>query len=607
MFKSLYFKIVLILLIFIVAVMCAVSAILMNGVSSYFAGQFSVQMEECFGKETILYGELQEAAKDVQDAAGMKEILSSYGSILGIDAYRNYYVLDGDGNMLTGSDAKLGAQLEITPNLLSAMDGRYDNRIISGTEYADWALPLAEGEVIVYVKDSLEEVQQLNQVIFSIIIQAMFVGILIAILLSFFLAKAITSPIQRLTWGTRLVAEGDFTQPIEVNSRDELGILTENFNYMKDQLKDTLDEVSGEREKLRTVLACMRDAVFTFSAGGKLLHWNDSAAQLYRNSFGQEGDAVLDTCLEEMDIPLQRENGRLRLTSPDAAVERSQDGFVFRDRIFAGRVFDVSFGVIRYAEGRKKVPGCILIAHDVTGRYELDESRREFVANVSHELRTPLTSIKGATETVLSDPEMDEEMREYFLDMILSESDRMTRIVSDLLVLSRLDNKRTKWQVELFDMPSSVRRLCEVMRTDLEAHGHTISCTMEEDLPMVTGDRQRLEQVVINIISNAIKYTPEGGHIDVALFREGDRLVTTVTDNGVGIPEEDIAHIFERFYRVEKSRTSDAGGTGLGLAIAKELVEAHGGQISIQSKLNEGTQVRIELPFVGKLKPAEEE
>ncbi|MBQ3590689.1 MAG: hypothetical protein II979_02005, partial [Clostridia bacterium] len=336
-------------------------------------------------------------------------------------------------------------------------------------------------------------------------------------------------------------------------------------------------------------------------------HWNDSAAQLYRNSFGQEGDAVLDICLEEMDIPLQRENGRLRLTSPDAAVERSQDGFVFRDRIFAGRVFDVSFGVIRYAEGRKKVPGCILIAHDVTGRYELDESRREFVANVSHELRTPLTSIKGATETVLSDPEMEEEMREYFLDMILSESDRMTRIVSDLLVLSRLDNKRTKWQVEVFDMPSSVRRLCEVMRTDLEAHGHTISCTMEEDLPMVTGDRQRLEQVVINIISNAIKYTPAGGPIDVALFREDNRLVTTVTDNGVGIPEEDIAHIFERFYRVEKSRTSDAGGTGLGLAIAKELVEAHGGQISIHSKLNEGTQVRIDLPFVGKLKPAEEE
>lgn len=609
MFKSLYFKIVLILLVFIVAVMCAVSAILMNGVSGYFTDQFSEQMTACFSEDTILYHELQEAT----DATRLKEILSSYGSILGVDAYRNYYVLDNYGTMLAGSDTQLGEALEITPNLLSAISGRYDNRIISGAEYADWALPLSEGSLIVYIKDSLEEVRQLNQVIFSIILQAMFVGIFIAILLSFFLAKAITSPIQRLTWGTRRVAEGDFTHPIEVNSRDELGILTENFNYMKDQLKDTLDEVSGEREKLQTVLASLRDAVFTFTADGKLLHWNNSAAELYQKHIGDQrigeqqklGETVttvLDICLEGMDIPLQRDGSKLRLTSPDVTVERSKDGFVFRDRIVSGRVFDVSVGVIRYVEGRKKVPGCILIAHDVTGRYELDESRREFVANVSHELRTPLTSIKGATETILSDPTMEEEMREYFLDMILSESDRMTRIVSDLLVLSRLDNKRTKWQVESFDLPASVRRLREVMRPDLEAHGHTITCQAAEGIPNITGDRQRLEQVIINIISNAIKYTPDGGHIDIEMHPEKDMLITTVTDNGVGIPEEDIAHIFERFYRVEKSRTSDAGGTGLGLAIAKELVEAHGGQISIQSRQSEGTAVRIAIPFVGKLK-----
>ncbi|MBR4961436.1 MAG: HAMP domain-containing protein [Clostridia bacterium] len=606
MFKSLYFKIVLILLIFIVAVMCAVSAILINGVSGYFTGQFGDQMEECFHESTILYHELKDAAYGGSIGADMKEILSSYGSILGIDAYRNYYILDEYGYLLAGSDTLLGTELTITPNILAAMDGRYDNRIFSGTEYADWAVPFNGGRVIVYVKDSLEEVRLLNQVIFSIILQAMFVGILIAILLSFFLAKAITSPIQRLTHGARLVAQGDFTHPIEVNSSDELGVLTENFNYMKDQLKETLEAVSGEREKLQTVLACMRDSVFTFAANGSLLHWNNSAEELYKEHFDKAGVPTLDLCLEEMDIPLQRDGKAMRLTSPEAAVERSRDGFIFRDRIFAGRVFDVSFGVIRYSEGGKMVPGCIVIAHDVTGRYELDESRREFVANVSHELRTPLTSIKGATETVLSDPEMDGEMREYFLGMILSESDRMTRIVSDLLVLSRLDNKRTKWQVETFDMPALVRRLCEVMRTDLEAHGHEISCTAEPDLPSVTGDRQRLEQVMINIISNAIKYTPEGGRIGVNLFRENDRLVTTVRDNGVGIPEEDMGHLFERFYRVEKSRTSDAGGTGLGLAIAKELVEAHGGRIAIHSRLNEGTEVRIELPFVTKLKNTEE-
>ncbi len=606
MFKSLYFKIVLILLVFILAVMGAVSAILMNGVSTYFTKQFGGQMEACFGVDTSLFQELTEAAKTDTDQADMQEILASYGSILGIDGYRNYYVLDGEGTALFGSDMELGRTLEITPNVLAALGNRYDNRIIGGTDYADWAVPFQEGDTIVYIKDSLEEVRQLNQVILSIIIQAIFVGIVIAILLSFFLAKAITSPIQKLTYGTRQVAEGNFTQVIEVHSSDELGILTENFNYMKDQLKNTLDAVSGEREKLQTVLACMRDAVYTFAADGKLLHWNNSGEQLYQSGLRREGEAELDICLEAMDIPLTRGGKGLRLTSSDAAAEKSRDGFVFRDRIFAGRVYDVSLGVIRYAEGGRMVSGCILIAHDVTGRYELDESRREFVANVSHELRTPLTSIKGATETILSDGDMEEDMREYFLGMILSESDRMTRIVSDLLVLSRLDNKRTKWQVEVFDMPASVKRLCEVMHTDMEAHGHTLTWEAEPGLPPMTGDRQRLEQVVVNILSNAIKYTPDGGQIHVRLYREKEKLVTTVTDNGVGIPEKDIEHLFERFYRVEKSRTSDAGGTGLGLAIAKELVEAHGGNISVISRVQEGTTVKIELPFVGKLKLSEE-
>ncbi|MBO5798045.1 MAG: hypothetical protein J6R77_06865, partial [Clostridia bacterium] len=202
-------------------------------------------------------------------------------------------------------------------------------------------------------------------------------------------------------------------------------------------LKTTLEEVSGEREKLETVLACMRDAVFTFYANGKLLHWNTSAEKLYNAGKDEpvsKTDVTLDECFEYMDIPLQRDGTGLKLMSPDAVAERSKDGLVFRDRIFGGRVFDVSFGIIRYVEGGRMARGCILIAHDVTGRYELDESRREFVANVSHELRTPLTSIKGATETIMSDPEMEEEMREYFLELVLSESDRMTRIVADLLV-----------------------------------------------------------------------------------------------------------------------------------------------------------------------------
>ena len=180
----------------------------------------------------------------------------------------------------------------------------------------------------------------------------------------------------------------------------------------------------------------------------------------------------------------------------------------------------------------------------------------------------------------------------------------MMRIVSDLLVLSRLDNKRTNWNIETFDLAESVRRLCEVMRTDVEAHDHTLSFEAEEALPEITADRQRIEQVVINVISNAIKYTPDGGKIDVTVSGMEKRLFIRIADNGVGIPEEDIDHLFERFYRVEKSRTSDAGGTGLGLAIAKELIDAHGGTICVESVVDHGTVMVIELPVECRLKTA---
>ncbi|MBR3998234.1 MAG: hypothetical protein IKI93_07815, partial [Clostridia bacterium] len=390
---------------------------------------------------------------------------------------------------------------------------------------------------------------------------------------------------------------------IEVNSADEIGVLAENFNHMKERLRITIEEVNGEREKLDTVLSCMKDPVLAFTAGGEVLHSNSAALELFKNSGAK---ITLEQCFETLDIPLIIDGSTVRLTSPEAEAERTRDGYVFHDRIAGNHVYDVSFAVIRYLDGKRNASGCVLIIHDVTARYELDESRREFVANVSHELRTPLTSIKGATETIKMDPEMDTDMRDYFLDMVLTESDRMTRIVSDLLVLSRLDNKRTKWNIETFDLRASVRHLCEVMRSDLEARRHKITIGCEKELPEITADRQRIEQVLINILTNAIKYTPDGGKIDIKLTQspQSDRVFIQVKDNGVGIPEEDMDHLFERFYRVDKSRNLDTGGTGLGLAIAKELLEAHGGKISIDSRFQEGTTVNMELPVECRLKTA---
>lgn len=611
MLKSLYFKIVLILLIFIIAVMCAVGAILMNGVTSFYTEEFTHQMADCFAPDSLLMTDLRVAAHSNNYATEMRSALAAYGSILGIDQYRNYYILDTDGEMIAGSDTALGAELDITPNILSAISGEGNNLAAANMNYSDWAVRIPgadenKSDCIIYIKDTLEEMRQLNSMLFSIILQAMLIGILIAVLLSFFLAKSISAPLQSLTRGTQLVAQGEFSGEIEVRSADEIGVLAENFNYMRERLRDTIDEVEGEKEKLDTVLSCMRDAVVAFTVEGDVLHSNSSATELFGDAL-ENGTLTIEKCFEALDLPLAKLGNSIILSSPDIPVEKSRDGFIFRDRICGSRVYDVSFAVIKYIETSRHIAsGCVFIIHDVTGRYELDESRREFVANVSHELRTPLTSIKGATETVMMDPEMDSETRDYFLDMVLSESDRMTRIVSDLLVLSRLDNKRTKWNIETFDFKNSVRRLCDVMKPDLEAHRHTVNFESDEVIPEITADRQRIEQVVINIMSNAIKYTPDGGRIDLRLIATPQStLVLHVSDNGIGIPEDDIEHLFERFYRVEKSRTQDAGGTGLGLAIAKELAMAHGGNITVSSKLGEGTTVRLELPVECKLKTEE--
>jgi len=608
MLKSLYFKIVLILLIFIIAVMCAVGAILMNGVTSFYVSDFTGQMTECFADGGLLMIELEQVEPDAQYADNMKQVLSSYGSILGIDQYRNYYVLDTEGEMLTGSDIELGADLPVTPNILAAINDSAGNISAGGMDYADWAVRLNAGsdaDCIVYIKDSLEEMRQLNQKLFTIILQAMFIGIMIAVLLSFFLAKAISAPLQSLTYDTQLVASGEFTHEIEVRSSDEIGVLADNFNYMKERLRATLEEVDGEREKLDIVLSCMRDAVLAFTADGRVLHFNNSAVELFGESLKNES-LGMEQCFELLDIPLVLEGNSIRLTSPDAAAEHTKDGFIFRDRTCGAHVYDVSFAVIRYVTGKRQSSGCVIIIHDVTGRYELDESRREFVSNVSHELKTPLTSIKAYTETILSDPEMDAETREYFLGIVLSESDRMHRIVSDLLVLSRLDNKRTNWSIETFDLRQSVRRLCEVMRGQVSEHNHRVTFGCQRGLPQITADRQRIEQVILNILSNAIKYTPDGGKIDIKLTQVSKKFLRIeIADNGIGIPDDDIGHLFERFYRVEKSRTQDAGGTGLGLAIAKELVEAHGGRISVKSALGEGTTVTIDLPVECKLEKNE--
>jgi two-component system sensor histidine kinase VicK len=225
--------------------------------------------------------------------------------------------------------------------------------------------------------------------------------------------------------------------------------------------------------------------------------------------------------------------------------------------------------------------------------------RREFVANVSHELRTPLTSIRSYAETLTDYHDIPKEMEMDFLHVILNESDRMTKIVQDLLELSRFDAGSSKLTIELFSLERSIRDVTDPIALDAPKSGGTVRLNLDADLPRIRGDKARLEQVLLNILSNAVKYTPDGGLIVITGGREEDNVFVTIKDNGIGIPEEDLSRIFDRFYRVDKARSRQSGGTGLGLSIAREIVVRHGGDIRIESRVGEGTAVTVNLPIEG--------
>lgn len=602
MYNSLYFKIVLILVIFMLTVMCVIGTVLVNSVNTFYTDQFENTMSNSLSNDGQLANELKSALSSDNYVSEQFNILNSYSAVLGIDDYRDFYILDEYGEYLEGSDDKRGNSLKKTANLLAAINKEEQNTKSLGLDFADYALRLENGErcCIIYIRDSMDEMQQFTWRLFSIILQALMFGIIFAILLAFFLSKAITSPIQSLTAGAKLIAKGEFTSNIDVHSKDEIGTLANTFDYMKNTLKNTLDEISGEHQKLETLFAYLRDGVVAFTDDGKVMHVNQSFTKLFGSKY--DNDFTLSKLIKLLGIDYTAD---FDVQYVDRKDDRPYDGYNASDVMFDGKVLDISFAKFHYAADNSSHDGILAVIHDETGRYELDRSRREFVANVSHEMRTPLTSIKGACETILNDRNIPQDMEEFFLHMAVDECDRMTRIVADLLVLSRLDNKRTQWHIQTYDPDAALKHICDVMQVDAAAHSHTLEYSPIRPLPSICADRERIDQVIINVLSNAIKYTPDGGKIELGAKADKEYIEITVRDNGIGIPKEDLPHLFERFYRVEKSRTSETGGTGLGLAIAREITEAHGGSITMDSKLGEGTLVTLKLPIETKLKTVE--
>lgn len=587
MYKTLNSKLVLIFIVFIIAVMATVGIFLMNSIYDYYNNDFVSMIDDSF--EGVVSERIDEAMSYFDYSVKLKEVLLAYASAFGFDNYRNFYILDGHGNLLSSSDEK-ASSVELTENLLAAMNGQTGKHQSYGMKFLDYAVYLENGanKCILYIKDDLTEMQSLSFVLFSIIVKSLIIGLIIAVIMAFFLAKAITLPIKNITKGTMEIASGDYSQRLTNRSRDEIGTLTRNFNSMAQVIENNLDAVSGEREKLNNIINCLEAGVAAFDEQGTPLHLNPSSLKMLSlPENARPGFNEFASAMGLADITMKRLKKEKQLHIPELTISEVKT----RELIVS-----VDFSAFSYENGSKT--GYIVVLQDITDGAVLEKSRREFIANVSHELRTPLTSIKGATETVLTDDEMPTNFRQKFLGIVINEADRMTRIVKDLLVLSRLDNRRMTWSPATFDINETLDRMCSALQTEAGIHSHklTYTCSTEEKMPLY-GDRERIEQVVANIIGNAIKYTPDGGEISVGLSKSGKKAyLVSVKDNGVGIPAEDIEHLFERFYRVDKSRSAQAGGTGLGLSIAKEIIDAHNGSISVESTEGEGTKVTIMLP-----------
>ena len=514
------------------------------------------------------------------------QILDNYYSVLGVDnRSRKYYVLDGsDGHWLASSDKQdSGQELDMDSwnlmQVLAGADKSDDNDPTS--PYMDVAVAVERGpnRYIIYVRDDGTSAATLNNELMTLIVEALLFGLVITVLLSFLLSKTLITPIERLTEGAERVADGDFSQKLEVASRDEIGVLTGTFNDMARQLRSTLEAVENERNKLGTLFLHMTDGVVAFSRDGTVIQSNPAAEDMLGRAIPIGGSENYDTLFSDI-APLQ---GVLAVEPP---------GYLDGARTVGGR----SLELLLTPFDQERLGGVLVVIHDVTEQHKTEEMRREFVANVSHELRTPLTNIRSYAETLVDNAgELPPDTEKNFLGVILNESDRMTHIVQDLLTLSRFDSGRSELKLAPFSFSQAVEDVYNAVLMEAQRHGHTVNLHMQEGLPDIVGDRERIMQVMMNVVSNSIKYTPDGGEIRISAGQWPGKVWMEVADNGIGIPAEDRGRIFERFYRVDKARSRESGGTGLGLSIAKEIIDRHEGAIELLDRPGPGLTVRITL------------
>ncbi|MDT3699729.1 MAG: ATP-binding protein [Thermincola sp.] len=441
----------------------------------------------------------------------------------------------------------------------------------------------------VFLHSPVEPVSQTVRTVQKTILLLAIGTIFLATILGFIFSKTITRPIMDMIRVAMEMAKGNFSEKVTAETDDELGLLGDTLNFLSSELQKNMDALSNEKDQLANILTSMTDAVITLDISGKILLMNPPAQKLLQD-------------------PVMAEQKPGNYPGLSVLKEKANQALLMSDYskcdiTIGDRIYNLSMAPFRH--GRGGVRGIVAVLHDITKEKRLDSLRREFVANVSHELRSPLSLLQGYVEALTDGLAEDEEQREKYLNIVLDETLRLRRLVNDILDLSQLETGNINMKTEPVVIQDLVLRVTERFVPLFAEQHKTLQVSVPENIPMINGDEDKLQQVLINLLDNSVRHTPEHGVVRVAAELKGEYVEISVADSGEGIQPGELAHVWERFYKVDKARTREGNsGTGLGLAIAKNIVLAHHGQVGVTSEYGKGARFTFSIP-VGRVESEE--
>jgi len=595
-FQSVQFKLVIMYLLLIIVAMQVIGA--------YFVRELEGQLEKNFQDSitnsiTLLdYNAREEIIKNSDNSVKLqndiRELLVDYsrassnlievrivddkGKILGTSNLNNQGIVGQKSNdPLVKRTLSLGTTSE---DKIYKDESNKNNRV-----WVNVSSIKNKGQVIgaIYLVADIESVYKQVDDITNIFITGTLIAMIITAVLGILLSRTITKPIIEMKRQAYAMARGNYSRKVKVYGVDEIGELADSFNTLTKRVQEAQAMTEGERRKLSSVLAYMTDGVIATDRRGKVILINTPAEKMLRVKHeSANGRSIIDV----LDIGDTYQFEDLMEVDGSLTMDRST-----LDKPY---VLRANFSVIQRETGFNN--GVIAVLHDITDQEKVDQERRDFVSNVSHELRTPLTSMHSYLEALSDGAWEDKEIAPRFLEVTQNETERMIRLVNDLLKLSRMDGGREQLEksfVNFTDFFNHIIDRFEMMKKETIMFKRHIP----REPVIIEIDEDKVMQVLDNIISNANKYSPDGGRISFYLKKFEDEIEVSIADEGLGVPDEDLANVFDRFFRVDKARSREMGGTGLGLAIAREVIEAHGGRIWAERNKTKGTIIKFTLPY----------